>query len=132
MEHVINAKYGDTIVIKIPKRPQVVMQKITIPAQVEVTVNYDAIISDVCAALGITLSDLQGKRKTNEIVTARFYIANKLREHNLAYGAIGKLLNRDHTSIIHATRTYQQRISVQDAVTMKVVNIIKEYEAAKS
>jgi chromosomal replication initiation ATPase DnaA len=131
MEHVINANYGDTIVIKIPNRPMVVEQKITLPTEVEVKVNYNAIISDVCASLGITLQDIQGKSKKSEIVTARFYTANKLREYGLSYSIIGRLLHRDHASIMHAVRTYQARLEYQDTLTMDIVNIVKQYEAAK-
>lgn len=131
MEHVINAKYGDTIVIKIPHRPRVILQKITMPVEVNETISPNEIISDVCAALGITLKDLQSKRKTSELVTARFYIANKLREAQFALSVIGKLLNRDHTSVMHAVRTYQNRISAKDSLTINTINIIKDYETAK-
>jgi chromosomal replication initiation ATPase DnaA len=132
MKHIINANYGDKIIINIPTRPHVVQQTITIPTQVQVSTTHQQIIQDVCEALGITHLDLVGKCRKHHLVTARFYTAYKLRQNQLALSVIGKLLHRDHTSVIHAIETYQHRITYADDKTLQIVNTIQNYEAAKN
>ena len=55
--------------------------------------------------IGITYDQIKGKVQTREIVTARHAFAWYLyRRHRYAFNlsSIGKLLNKHHTSIMHA------------------------------
>jgi chromosomal replication initiation ATPase DnaA len=55
--------------------------------------------------LGITYDQIKGKTKAHEIITARHTFCWYLyRRHRYAFtlSAIGKLINRHHTSIMHA------------------------------
>ena len=55
--------------------------------------------------LDITYEQIQGKTQTHQIITARHAFAWYLyRRHRYAFtlSAIGKLINRHHTSVMHA------------------------------
>jgi len=50
--------------------------------------------------------DLLGKVKIQRYVDARAELSRILRRRGLSYPQIGKVINRDHTSIIHLVRKY--------------------------
>lgn len=60
--------------------------------------------SKICAAHRVTLSDVRGPRRTALLVAARRAVAVMLRQdRGLKLQVIGRLLNRDHTTIIALT-----------------------------
>lgn len=66
------------------------------------------IIAEVCEEFKVSQLDLLSKRRTADLVKPRFRVAYRLKtETLLSLAGIGRLLNRDHTSIIHALRRYQ-------------------------
>jgi chromosomal replication initiation ATPase DnaA len=132
MEHVIHAKYGDKIIIHIPAKPKVARQQIiTIQPHQALTQSHYEIVNNVCAALNITIEQLQGKRGNTYLTAARFYISYELHvNHNITLKEIGRLLNRDHTSIINAVKQYKELTSVNDALMMQITQQIQGYEAS--
>ena len=63
----------------------------------------DVFIGDMCQKQNITISELRGKSRKADLVLVRHLIAHSLRERfKLSYPEIGKKLNRDHSTIIHA------------------------------
>lgn len=66
------------------------------------------IIAEVCEEFKVSQIDLLSKRRTADLVAPRFKVAYRLKTETLmSLAGIGRLLNRDHTSIIHALRRYQ-------------------------
>lgn len=68
----------------------------------------DRILREVCERHKIDLHDVLSNRRTKNLVTARFEIAFRLKSETLfSLPQIGKIMNRDHTSILHAIRRYE-------------------------
>lgn len=59
------------------------------------------ILNQVCLEKGISIEQLLGKQRKSQFVNARKQCARSLRALNLSFPQIGKLMNRDHSSIIH-------------------------------
>ena len=76
------------------------------------------ICAEVCRQFKVKKMDLESARRWLEIAQAR-HAAFALSKHltSLSYPAIGRMLNRDHTTIMHACHKYQP---IMDMVAMKV------------
>lgn len=67
----------------------------------------DKIIQTVCKIWDRSLDDVCGKSRKQEIVYTRMTIAYFLRRcTTLSTTEIGKLINRDHSTIIHYLKAY--------------------------
>lgn len=72
--------------------------------------NVLAILTDICASHGISLDELRCERKSKHLVDARRDAVKKLyAETRMTYTAIGRLMFRDHASIINLVRPKKQR-----------------------
>lgn len=62
------------------------------------------IIADIARAHGLTYADLVGPRTLRRIVVARWEAMRAVLEHSphLSSTHIGRLFNRDHTSVLYA------------------------------
>lgn len=61
------------------------------------------IILHISEALGVSLADMRASTRKAEIVRARQAAMWALRHHTtLSYPEIGRLFDRDHTTVIHA------------------------------
>lgn len=59
-------------------------------------------LDHLCASTGITLAQLRGFDQTPETVSTRRLAARMLRvEYGLSYAAIGRMLNRDHSTVAY-------------------------------
>lgn len=70
------------------------------------------IITLVSLKSGVSPGEMVGPRRTREIVAARYHAINLIHSHcpHLSYPAIGRMFNRDHTSILFALgRTKKDR-----------------------
>lgn len=63
----------------------------------------------VARSAKVSMDDLQGKTKTRHLHRARAVISIVMRERGLSYPYIGKLLHRDHSTIVHAVDTFDER-----------------------
>lgn len=69
--------------------------------------NEDYVFKIILDSYGIGKEELVGKKKNHEIVVARwaaFWIFKKYAK--LSYSKIGKIFNRDHTSVIHGVNSF--------------------------
>lgn len=70
------------------------------------------IIKDVLARFqGVTLADLKGYRRSRRLVEARYRCIaaiNKARP-SMSLNTLGRIFNRDHSSIIHALKAAKER-----------------------
>lgn len=90
---------------------------------VEYTVKtHEQIISKICMSYGISEKQLKSKSRLRHLVDARgiaMYILNKKMNYNTLM--IGKLLNRNHATIIHQVRKIEGLIEV-DKLFKETVN----------
>lgn len=72
----------------------------------------ERILAEVADKHGLTLGDLTGRRVFHRIAHARHEAMWRIaRERpHLSLPAIGKLFNRDHTTVIHALRAHERRL----------------------
>lgn len=63
-----------------------------------------ALAESVASRHHITVGEMLGRRRTTQIVRARqeFYVA--LRRKGFSYPEIGRIVGRDHTTVLHACR----------------------------
>jgi chromosomal replication initiator protein len=65
----------------------------------------EKIMEDVAHGAGYTVEDLRSKAKSSDLVEVRHFAMQRVRsETGLSYPEIGRLFNRDHTSVIHACK----------------------------
>ena len=73
------------------------------------------LIKAAAAFWGLKEEDLIGKSKKIEICWPRFVVSHILRQKGFSYPAIGKVLNRDHGTIINAVKQYNALTEVYPA-----------------
>lgn len=66
----------------------------------------DRVIKGVCVRRGMIITDILGPRRHSELVAARAEIAHRLKaEFHMGISAIGRALERDHSTILHYLST---------------------------
>jgi len=68
---------------------------------------YEEIIDSICQAYGIKKMHLLSKRRDKKLVYVKKLTYVTLRNLGLSLPKIGKLLNKDHTTILHGIRTFK-------------------------
>jgi len=90
-------------------------------------VSIESIQKALASHFNLKISDLKGKRKTNQIVFARqiaMYLARKLTKSSLV--EIGdRFGGRDHSTVLHAINKIKQQIEANQ----KIVGIIQKIES---
>lgn len=67
----------------------------------------DKIIQTVCKTWNKSLDDVCGKSRNQDVVYTRMTIAYFLRRHTiLSTTEIGRLINRNHSTIVHYLKAY--------------------------
>lgn len=95
----------------------------SVPEEQE-TVTPEAVIKSVCSYYKITKADLLGKNKKQEVVRARQICAYLMCEMlSLPLVNVGKLLGRDHATVIHSRNKITEFIKVNDRVAKDVDDI---------
>ena len=84
------------------------------------------IINAVCMALNVKPSDLASISKAQEHTEARQIIFNILYRRGYTLAAVGKLFNRDHTTVIHALRRYDNNIDSKDKKFAKKLALVND------
>lgn len=78
--------------------------------------SHRIIILNCCSRLGVEATDvLQARRDSRVLVRARQFIAWYLRErYELSFPHIGRLMNRDHTTVIHSVRKVRAALAARE------------------
>jgi len=77
------------------------------------------IINAVCNALDVHFESLAGKNRSNENAEARFIIFQLLRLHTkLSFKQIGKLFNRDHSTVMYGVETFSDLVGGRNKAFM--------------
>src|SRR5258708_18370154 len=61
-------------------------------------------VEQIAAAAGVTVEQVRGRGKGRELVEVRRIVAAYLRRRGCSLPEIGRVLNRDHTSVLHLLR----------------------------
>ncbi|MBO5783278.1 MAG: chromosomal replication initiator protein DnaA, partial [Clostridia bacterium] len=95
----------------------------SVPEESE-TVTPEAIIKSVCSYYKVTKTELLGKHKKQEVVRARQICAYLMCEMlSLPLVNVGKLLSRDHATVIHSRNKIGEYIKVNDRIAKDVDDI---------
>jgi chromosomal replication initiator protein len=78
-------------------------------------INYvDNIINEICKFYSLTTEDVTGKSRKREIVKARFIAIYIIRtETDFKLSAIGKIFNRDHSTILHSIKIINNTLTLK-------------------
>lgn len=68
------------------------------------TLMIEKLLDIVCVRYGITRAELVSSGRTTALVDARTEAARRLRAKGTSICAIGRALERDHTTVLHALR----------------------------
>lgn len=80
------------------------------PALRELADEYmDVDIADVCARHNVTLDDVRARRRDLQPVRARQELCSVLHHGGWSLPRIGRLIGRDHSTILHAVRQWDSR-----------------------
>ena len=92
-----------------------------------VKVTQDKIFNAVARKYGVTVEDIRGKRRTREIAQARhvcIYIMRTVTD--LSLPSIGRVFNRDHTTILSSVDTITEKIREDASLENDIDDLIKE------
>lgn len=96
----------------------------------ENSITTEKIISSVCNFYNLNESDIKGRRKTSNIVTARFVTIYLLRTlTDKSSPEIGKLLDRDHATILNAESKISDRLKNDPQLEFEINTIIKDIKS---
>lgn len=91
----------------------------------------DAIISDikriVVEVTGFKWFRLKGENRNRHVVAARMLLCFFVKERfpRMPLVQIGKMINRDHTTVMHAIDTVMEKLAVEDPIFLNYYNRIK-------
>ncbi len=75
----------------------------------------ETIITEICERRGVSVRRVRGKRRSMELVAARVEIIRALHaaRPKLSLPAIGYLLRRHHTTVLHHLQAHQHQRGVR-------------------
>ncbi len=92
-----------------------------------VSVTIDRIFEKVAKKYGVSVDDIKGVKRTKDIAYARhitIYMIRKLTDMSLPQ--IGKLFNRDHTTILSSIKTIERELGSNSVTDIEIGELIKE------
>ena len=95
-----------------------------------VKVTPEKIVEKVAAKYGVSVDDIYSKKKSGNISNARhisIYLMRRLSE--LSYPQIGKVLNRDHSTIMASHRIIDTEVKNNSALEIEINELIKEIKS---
>lgn len=90
-------------------------------------VKIEKILSAVTKKYGVSLEELKGKKRSREIALARhiaIYIVRQMTEKS--YPEIGKIFNRDHTTVLSSIEVIDKRMKEDVMVESEVNDLMRE------
>jgi len=89
-----------------------------------------SLINYVCKNHGITILQLQSKKRNREIVECRheiFYILHKV--YKVRSIKVGSLFNRDHSTVLHSCKTVSNFIEIDKKYENHMSNLINNFRS---
>ena len=68
-------------------------------------------LEHICEIINANVFDVKSNRRTRDLTDTRAIISAYLRTRRYTFTQIGKMLNRDHSTIVHAVSIYQDVLS---------------------
>ena len=91
------------------------------------SVTIDKIFRTVSDALGVSVEEIKGRRRTREIAAARHactYLLKKLTDLSLI--DIGRALDRDHATVINSLKKMEQEIEENASFARQIKELMRE------
>ena len=111
--------------ISVPLATSCISDLLTAGGTVKVT--PEKIVAKVAAKYGVDPDDIYSKKKANDISRARHICIYLLRKiSDLSYPNIGKLLNRDHSTVMSSYKIMEQEIKLDSSFEIEINDLIKE------
>lgn len=92
-----------------------------------VGVTVDRILEHTAKKFGVTVDDIKGTKRNKEIAYARhvaIYLMRKLTDMSLPQ--IGRILKRDHTTILSSLKTIEKEIGSNSVTDIEIGELQKE------
>ncbi len=90
---------------------------------------FEDIVKRLCSVLGVEYEDLISKKRDYNLVMARIAIAYTLRYYfNLCSTHIGRLLHRDHSSIVRYCKIHEAEYTYNSNFRILSDKAAKEYK----
>lgn len=81
----------------------------------------DKLIIDWCAKLGLSVSDILGHRRTQNLTLPRFYMWNALYEdYGLTDAEIASIFNRERSTVTYGRRSWRNLIECNDRAALRI------------
>lgn len=84
-------------------------------------ISLEGILHFAALVTGVTVKQLKGKRRPSSLVRGRMlyaYFSYRNYPHKFSYKAIGAVINRDHTTIIHSVEQFTNLLYIEDPITV--------------
>lgn len=62
-------------------------------------------LASVANLYGVSVAEIKGSSRLAPIVAARWEAMRRLREQGFSFSSIGRLVNRNHATVMHALRS---------------------------
>lgn len=93
----------------------------------DMTITKDGIVSAVCDYYKVTKDEIIGKKRTTEIVNARFIAIYLLRTlTDMSSPEIGKEFQRDHTTVLNAETKISDKLKADPQLEYEINTLIKK------
>ena len=90
-------------------------------------VTVDKVFAAVEKKYGVTKAELVGKSRVKEVAQARHITIHLIRTlTEMSLPAIGKLFNRDHTTVLSSLDTIDKKTASSNLFEAEINNLIKE------
>lgn len=91
---------------------------------------HDQILNQVTAEFGVSINDLTGRLRDREFVVPRQIAMFLIKEHTkMSLVEIGKMFNRDHSTVIYSIRTVRDLLETNKVFREKYEQIPRQIEA---
>lgn len=128
MHHIIKLEYGDSITIHTPEMKPTKVEIVRKSIEDDEHSMY-SIFKRICDAFEITIEQILGNNRRRHLVLARLVIASDLiTNHNLQITAVGRLLNRHHTTAMYYRTSMKDLLKNNDAHLLKFLKQLERYE----
>ena len=93
-----------------------------------ISVTVDKIFTAVCRKYGVTRSELESTSRKKELTQPRHLCIYLIREvTGMSLPQIGKIFNRDHTTVLNSTNAIDRKCRESHAFEVEVKEMIKEF-----
>lgn len=92
-------------------------------------ITLDEIINFAAKVTGITSEDIKSKKRDSEYTRGRMlYCYYAYKNYPALYNLtkIGRAVNRDHTTVIHAVKTFESLLSIEDEIAVSDLDNIDD------